>query len=356
VFDLVRRLPSQEFSVIVTAPADGPFFARFQSLGIEVVALPLNQLRPWTVVAVARLVREREVQVIHSHGKGPGLYGRLVGWWTGVPAVHTYHGIHYSKYLPGLRQLYLWLERRLSRLGHALIHVSESQAREASRLALAEPSRSHVVVNGIDAKEVRALAERAPLSRQALGLSAEARVLGCLTRFDDVKGLDILVEALRLLADRYPALALVLAGSGRREPDLRELAAGAGLTGRVCFTGPMPDAPCLFPALDIYVSASRAEGLPLAILEAMACGLPVVATRVTGHVDVVVDGVTGFLTRPEDPEDLARRVARLLDDPALRERMGRAGVERVDAHFSLDTMVARLAALYRQVATARSQP
>lgn len=349
VFDLVRRLPAREFSVVVVAPDDGPYFERFGSLGVKVVRLPLNRLSPWTLAQVARLVRERGIRVIHSHGKGAGLYGRLAGWWTGVPAIHTFHGIHYS-YPLGLGRLYLWLERRLSRMSHAVVHVSESQAREAERLGLADPTRSYVVVNGIDAKEVRALAERAPLSGEALGFSAEAQVLGCVARFDQVKGLDLLVESLRRLAGRYPRLVLVIAGSGEGERELRERVAKAGLTERVRFLGPLGDAPRLFPALDLYVSASRGEGLPFSLLEAMACGLPVIATRVTGHVDIVVDGVTGFLTRPEDPEELAVSVARLLDDPELRQRMGRAASERVETHFPLEPMVGRLARLYRQTA------
>lgn len=165
------------------------------------------------------------------------------------------------------------------------------------------------------------------LSREALELSAEAQVLGCVARFDQVKGLEILVESLRRLAGRYPRLVLVLVGSGRGERRLQEQVRKAGLADRVRFTGELADATRLFSAFDLYVSASRGEGLPLALLEAMACELPVVATRVTGHVDVVVDGVTGFLTRPGDSEDLARALGRLLDDPELRQRMGRAGRE-----------------------------
>lgn len=188
------------------------------------------------------------------------------------------------------------------------------------------------------------------LSREALELSAEAQVLGCVARFDQVKGLEILVESLRRLAGRYPRLVLVLVGSGRGERRLQEQVRKAGLADRVRFTGELADATRLFSTFDLYVSASRGEGLPLALLEAMACELPVVATRVTGHVDVVVDGVTGFLTRPGDSEDLARALGRLLDDPELRRRMGRAGRERVQAHFSLEPMVAHLARLYRQAA------
>lgn len=349
VFDLVRRLPREEFSVVVAAPADGPFFERFKELGAEVTELALNRLRPWTLSAVTRLVSERGIQVIHSHGKGAGLYGRLAGWRAGVPAVHTFHGLHYG-YPLGLGGVYLALERGLARLGHAVVHVSQSQALDAENLGLAPPGRTRVVVNGIDPGEARALARSAGLSREALGLPRDAQVAGCIARFDPVKGLDLLVEAARRLGERSPRLSLVLVGGGADERRLRDRVARAGLADRVRFTGPLADACRVFPAFDVYVSASRGEGLPLGVLEAMASGLPVVATRVTGHVDLVVDGVTGWLTPPGDPGSLAAAVARLLDDPELGRKMGRAGSERVERHFRLEPMVAELARLYHEAA------
>lgn len=351
VYDVVRRLPHQEFRVLIAAQDDGPFFEAFKKLGVKIESYPLHRLSPLTLVAVVRLVRERGIQIIHSHGKGAGLYGRLAGWWCRVPTIHTFHGIHYQKYPLGLRQLYLWLERRLSRLTRAVIHVSESQAREAEMLRLSDPTRTNVVVSGIDIKEVRALAEGAPLSRQALGLAADAQLIGCVARFDRVKRLDLLIEVVNRLVQRHPRLVLVLVGGGTDERKLRQQVERAGLSKHVYFTGPLADAPRLFPILDLYVSASRGEGLPLSLLEAMACGLPVVATRVTGQVDVVVDGVTGLLTRPEDPDEMAEAVACLLDDARLRRQMGQAGSERVETSFNINSMVSNLVPLYRSAAS-----
>lgn len=353
VYDLVRTLPREQFRVVVAAPPDGPFFERFRRIGCAVEPVPLGRLRPGTLRHVVRVVRAHRVDVIHSHGKGAGLYARLAGWWTAVPVVHTFHGIHYRKYRFGLGHVYIWLERCLSALSHAVIHVSASQARHADALRLAAEERTRVVVNGIDVNEVRTLAAREPLSRSTLGLAAGVPVLGAVARLDAVKGLDVLIEGLRRLSDRFPGAILVLVGSGDAEPALQDQAVAAGVGDRVVFAGAIPDAPRLFPALDVYVSASWGEGLPLALLEAMACELPIVATRVSGHVDVVVDGVTGFLVAPGDAADMAEKVARLLADPHLRREMGRAAGERVEREFRLDTMVAALAALYAEAAGTR---
>ena len=348
VCDLMRRLPAHGFDVTVAAPPDGPMFDRLRVGASDVIPVRLDRLRSSTLLAVIRIVRERHIRLIHSHGKGAGLYGRLAAWWTGVPAIHTMHGIDLSNLLPGSGRLYLALERRLLAITRFLVHVSESQAHEARRVGLADPVRSRVVVNGIDVNAIQRAVDPAGVARQALGLSSTALVLGCVARFDKRKGLPVILDAVRRLTTRYAEVALVLVGSGVMENALRDGARQAGIAEKVRFTGPIVDAHRILPALDLYVSASQGEGLPLSLLEAMACGLPVVATRVTGHIDVVVDGVTGFLTRPEDPADFAAAVAKLLDDPEQRRKMGRAGQERVHVEFGADRMVAETAALFRE--------
>jgi glycosyltransferase involved in cell wall biosynthesis len=137
-------------------------------------------------------------------------------------------------------------------------------------------------------------------------------------------------------------------GDGPEAAALRGLAGTLGLAGRVVFAGPVPDAARGLPALDLYVSASHREGLPLALLEAMVCGLPVVATAVPGHVDVVEDGVTGLLVPAADPAALAGAALALLDDPARRRRLGAAGRARAESRFAVSRLVAEIRALYRE--------
>jgi glycosyltransferase involved in cell wall biosynthesis len=346
VRDLVAGLAGPEFEFTVAGPPGGPYEREFAALGALFVSVRADRLSIGVLRQVVRLIRERRIRVVHSHGKGAGLYGRLAGRLTGAAAIHTFHGIHYRNY----PRLYLTVERYLARHGYAVVHVSPSQAREALALGLAPAGRSRLLVNGVDVARVRAAIARAPLSRTALGLDEDALVLGTVARFDPVKGLDVLVRAFAQIRARRPDTQLLLVGDGPEAPRLRALAGALGLAERVVFAGAVPDAARGLPALDLYVSASEREGLPLALLEAMVCGLPVLATRVPGNIDVVEDRVTGVLVPPGDPAGLARAAVELLGDPARRRALGAAGRERVERHFSRSRLLAEMGDLYREAA------
>ncbi len=357
VADLLAGLDPKEFRVTVGAPTGGPYFERFRAAGAEVVEVAADRLSPFTLGKVTRLIREREIRVVHSHGKGAGLYGRLAARRAGVAAVHTFHGVHYESYPPGARGVYLAMERRLARITHTVIHVSASQAERAGPLGLAPAERSRVIVNGIDAARVRAQLRSREATRTALGLVPAALVLGTVARFDPVKGLETLLEAMARLRQVRPGAVCLVVGDGPESGRLRARARRLGLGGSVVWAGPLPDAARYFAARDVYVTASLGEGLPLGVLEAMAAGLPVVATRVPGHVDSVTDGVTGLLVPSRDPGALAEAAETLLADGACRLRMGDAARERVVRDFSMARMTAEVADVYRRAAASlREEP
>ncbi len=348
VYDLVRHLPADDFEVVVAAPRDGIFFDRFREVGVTMVELPLSRLGVRHLPLAMRLIKRHGVDIVHTHGKGPGLYGRLAARALGVPAVHTFHGIHYSGYSRAGRQLYLGLERRLSRLSHAIINVSGSQEAEGLALRLFGPEQSVVVVNGIDIDEMDRTIRQCSIRRETLGLEPDDFVLGCVSRWDPVKRFEILLQAVSRLASRLPRLALLLVGGGGEEARIRRLVAETGLQGRVIFTGFLGNPIRVYSLLDLYVATSLKEGLPLAPLEAMATGLPIVATDVPGHRDVVVRGETGLLVPPEDSGALADAIAELVADPARRRKMGEAGRQRVFEHFAVQSMVDQTARVYRR--------
>jgi glycosyltransferase involved in cell wall biosynthesis len=234
-----------------------------------------------------------------------------------VPAVHTFHGIHYSGYSRAGRPLYLRLERKLSRLSHSIITVSASQEAEGLALKLFSPEQSTVVVNGIDFDEMDRTVRQSALRRETLGIAPEDFVIGCVSRWDPVKRFEVLLQAARLLASRVPRLTLLLVGGGGEEARIRRLVGEIGLQDRVIFTGFLGNPIRVYALLDLYVATSLKEGLPLAPLEAMASSLPIVATDVPGHRDVVVRGETGLLVPPEDSAALADAIASLVADPAV---------------------------------------
>ena len=350
VAELLSRLPRAEFAVTVAGPPRGEYSRVYAQSGARFAGIEADRLGGRPLLDALRLIRQDKIDIVHTHGKGAGLYGRVAARRVGIPSVHTFHGIHYGDYRPAVGRAYLALERGLARITSAIVHVSESQALEAAALGLAPSGKSHVIVNGIDADRVAARAMTRATAREALRLEPGALVMGTIARFDPIKGLDALLEAFAVVASGVPAARLVVVGDGPEGPRLRALIASLGIEERVRLPGFVTSAARLLPALDVYVSASRKEGLPLAILEAMACGLPVVATLVAGHVDVIEDGVTGRFVVPGERDALVRALRDVAADPAARIAMGQSGWRRVAERFSASRMAAETADLYRAVA------
>lgn len=302
VGDLLWNLPGGQFVCAVAAPA-GPFLEECRTAQFDAFEADLGRLRwrSWRQTIAA--VRQFRPDIIHSHGKGPGLYGRLLARGLDLLSVHTFHGIHPPK---RFRHLYLWHERRLARATHALIHVSPSERDEADRLGF-RTRTSWLIPNGIDHR----------LTYEWLAGSLPPLLVGCAARRDPIKRLDVLRQAVDLAGGR-----LVLPH---------------GRVGE------------LYAFCHVYASASNGEGLPYGILDAMATGLPVVATRVPGHTDLVRDGLTGFLTPPGDARAMAIRLRQLAENEAMRRSMGELGREIVADNFRLEDMVRRTAECYESV-------
>lgn len=347
VFHLVRHLPGDEFKISVAGPWDEQFAADLRTLGIDLAEVAVDTLRafPLTLRRVVRLIRDSRAHVVHTHGKGAGLYGRLGARLAGVPSIHTFHGIHYESYSRAGQNAYLALERWLTGFTHTLINVSETQEAEALRLGVARPGHSAVVVNGIDVDELNA---RPASTRAQLGLTDGDQVVGCVARLDPVKNHGALVDALALVRERHPKVALLLVGEGPEKARIEQRAADRNV--RVVFCpGAVAWKTNPYSSCDLYATSSSKEGLPLAPLEAMAFERAVVATDVPGHQDVV-DETTGVLVPREDDAALANAIESLLDDPERRRRMGQAGRRRVLEKFTVRTMVAETAAVYRAAA------
>jgi glycosyltransferase involved in cell wall biosynthesis len=187
-------------------------------------------------------------------------------------------------------------------------------------------------------------------ARRELGLDPDDLVVGCVAALRREKDHELLLRAAARLAPGYPRLRVVLIGSGDREAALREAAADAGIADRVLFAGFRPDATRLLPALDVKCLTSVQETYPVSVLEAMAAARPVVMTDPEGVPEIVVDGETGFRVPVGDEDALVGRLDALLRDPALRERMGRAGYERAAARFPVERTLARYEELFARLA------
>jgi glycosyltransferase involved in cell wall biosynthesis len=331
--------------VSFVAPRHGPFVELVEREGFRTDLVDVG--RTYRLVGLARLrrlLRREGADVLHTHTlAAANALGRLAGRLAGVPVVSHLHIENHFR--PATRWLLRGLDNRTARRCAGLIAVSDDTRRAYERQGYAE-GRIEVVYNGVELA-----GDTAPDLRVELGLPADAALIGEVARLCDVKGQRELIQALPEVSEaRLVLVGADLEQGGAFQASLEDEAERLGVRDRVVFAGRRPDADAVLGAFDIVALPSWTEGLPLVVLEAMARRRPVVATPVGGTPEVVADGETGFLVPPRDPQTLARALRRLLDDPALRWRMGDAGRRRVEEHFSADAMTRRVLALYDGIA------
>jgi len=320
---------------------------------VRIVPRRLPKLDPFWVLALARQMRRDRIEVVHGHLFGDSLHGyfacRLTGLLPMVMTLHNSADARTGLQLRGYR--YLLGGRTLPVACAEFVRQSfvEQHGEVARRLV--------TIANGIPDRPAAAAGERA--GRRAalaaeLGLPPGGVWLATLGRLAEQKGYEVLLAALALLPPQTPDWRLALLGDGKLRPELEALAARLGLAGRVAFAGFREDAAALLPAFDAVVFSSHFEGLPIALLEAMAAALPVVSTAVGGIPAALEDEREVLLTPPRDPPALAAAIARLLGDGELRRRLGAGARQRYEREFHADAMARRYEASYRQAAAERA--
>lgn len=342
VIDMSRRLRDRASIAVCCLDAAGDWASQLSDLGIDVSALHRRPgFHPSLARRLARIVRRHRSDVVHCHHYSPFVYGALARLTTpGVRLVYTEHG-RLSDAPPSAK-------RKVANLLLARVPARFAAVSADLRLHMIEAGfparRVGVVHNGIDPGMAPTVADRAA-ARGELGLGEAEVVIGTIARLDPVKDLHTLVTAFEAVRRDRPDAKLVVIGDGPERAALAERLPD-GLATAVLFAGQRDDARALLPAFDVYANSSLTEGISVTILEAMAAGLPVVATRVGGNAEVVLDGSTGRLVPAREPARLADALAALLREPATRSTYGAAGRRRVESDFSVDTMVARYLELY----------
>jgi glycosyltransferase involved in cell wall biosynthesis len=351
-------LDQRRYAVTIMAPDGGPLSARAEAAGIEMVGLRhmVPDLDPRSDVRcmreLMRLLSSGRYDLVHTHSAKAGAIGRSAAHAVGVPViVHSFHGFPFHEFQSRARhRAYLEIERRLARFTDRFVTDGTWVAAEAVRLGIAPPERIRAISSPVDAHVRPATDESRRQARQALGLPVDARVIGTVARLDPQKDPLSLIRAAEAL-DR-PGVLWVWIGGGSLRHDMEEQVRVRGLDGKFLILGERLDVPSLLPALDVFVMPSLYEGLPCAIVEAMACGVPVVATAVNSVPEVVIPGRTGLLVRPRDPRSMARAVAYVLDHRVHAARMVRAARDGLGDRFRPEALGEDLMEVYDQALNA----
>jgi L-malate glycosyltransferase len=352
LIDIARGLNPQRFASIVCCIQDrGELAAQLDAAGIPVHALGRMRTKrfDWGAIrALVRLMREQRIDLVHSHLYHANLYGRLAARFAQVPAIATVHNTYVRRKFH--REL---LNRWLAGASARLIAVSEDVRSDLMKYDRIPAQKIAVIPNGIDVGRVDTALTRGE-ARERLGLAEETIALGCVARLEEQKGHRFLLEALRMLNDpRHgaPRFRALLVGDGRLRAELEQRAGALGVAEWTQFLGTRHDVPEILKALDLCVMPSLWEGLSVAMLEAMAAGLPLVISDVSGVSQVIGDNRYGLKVPAGDARALADAIAGLAADPARRRALGAAARERVLARFSAQAMLASLSRLYDEVSS-----
>ncbi len=328
--------------VIVCLDRPGPFAAQAEERGVEVLAVDKRgPIDVRAVVRLARLFRSRGIEVVHTHLWGANLWGRLAARAARVPVVAcTEHNVDTWK-----RGYHLALDRLLAPAATHLVAVSEEVRTFYERHGVGR-GRWRVVYNGVEVPSAPCQ-ERGDAFR-ALGLGPEDRVVGLVGRLVPAKAPEVFLRALASAAPRVPALRGLVVGDGPSRSAAEAEARRLGLEDRVVFAGLRRDVPEILPGLDALVFSSLREGLSMAMLEAMAAGVPVVATAVGGTPELITHGTTGLLVPPDRPDALAEALVSLLRDASVAGRLRAAARQHIEARFSAARMIEAHEALYAE--------
>ncbi len=348
VVNLVQNYSRPRFDVhLACFRRTGPLLQEIDTAEVALTEFPITTLASpktlWQQARLARYVRARGIRIVHSFGFYANVFAipaaRLGGAEVVVASIRD-TGDHLT-----------WLQKTMQKWAcraadHVLVNAMAVQTVLVAQGY--DPARISVIWNGIDVSRFQGR-EGTKAVRLSLGLLPSAPVVAVFSRLNRLKGIEFFLEAAALLMGRFDDARFLIVGdsvSQAYRDELEECAARLGLGGRVVFTGFRGDVPELLSEVSVSVLPSLAEGLSNVVLEAMAAGVPVVATSVGGTPEMVENGVTGLLVPPRDAAALAGAIGSLLADPARGRSIGRAARERAAERFSLEATVRETELLY----------
>ncbi len=328
LYDLVKGLEGK-VEAYIASPVDEPYGSLFKEISTEWFELPHRKFTLFSFLRLLYFCRERGIGIVHSHGRGAGVYSRLLCLW-GVKVIHTFHGVHIENSNKG--KVKFLLEKCLKYLTMKFISVSIDERELAIFTGIADPDDIVVIANGVDIKSIQ---KAAPLDLSEYRSEGDI-IFGTLSRLCHQKGIDLLIEILATNSfDKK--WKFIIAGSGEDELALKEKVKNLRLEKQIIFLGAISRPYSFLKSIDCYFSTSRGEGLPISVLEAFALGLPCVLSNVIGHKSISDGDGQILLHNFDDFIDVCKEFKNL-DSSNVRELCR--------GKYSLDVMIAKTFDLY----------
>jgi L-malate glycosyltransferase len=346
--ELLKRLDAERYDVrLAVLRNEGPFYKEIEPRYSNVPEFPLTSFYNANAVKqlarLRRLMVRQRIDILHAHDFYSGLLGAIAARLAGVRVIASQRHLKLSD-----RRVHELGTKFIHRLAHRLLVNSEAIRDRIIDHSSTAPGKIRVIKNGIlEASESRANA-REQLCRD-LGIESDAKLIGAVARLQPVKGHRFLIEAVAMVLRNQPDAYLVLVGDGPLRTEIEAQCAALGISNRVHLLGDRTDVTRLVSAFDLLVLASLHEGLPNAVMEAMAASVPVVATAVGGTRELIEDGVTGYLVPPANSQALADRIGFALGDQEHHAQIISAARRRVTSAFGIERMVESVEALYDEL-------
>lgn len=342
-----KYLDKERFEQFVIFAEVGPLVEIMKKSGVGVYCFPeMNGARGFFVIRkLIDIIRKNDIDVIHAHGARVNLWGSLASLYTGVPIISTEHNID------------LWRDNGfvfvlIDKFSQKINKYRVGGSPAVCKMLVAQegmPKEKVVCIeNSIEVERFTSPGDAAKIEAQ-LGIKSDTRIIGTIGRLVEQKGHRYLIEAAKTIVNKFDDVKFLIIGDGPLRKELEALSDSYGLKEKIIFAGQRTDLSDLFAIMDTFILPSLTEGLPLVILLAMAAGLPVIATRVSGVPFVIEDGVDGLLCEPRDAQSLVEKMEVLLSDEMLAHRIGSRGKEKVILKYRAEDMIAKYGKLYKEI-------
>jgi glycosyltransferase involved in cell wall biosynthesis len=348
LLSLLKYADRQRFQVeVATLHGQGYYWEAIRRLQVPIHSLSPYKFVPLYLSNLLYLLRRGKFDLIHCHLTASNLIAKPLAVLAGVPYILNYdqNDIHRKE-----QKWLMWLDRLANLLTHHIVAVSASTRDFLLQQEKVSPEKITVIYNGVDLERFRpaAAATNRLTWRHQWNLPENCLVVGGVGRLRRQKNFSFFLQVAREVLQNLPEVCFVIAGEGPEREKLESLAHDLGIASRVRFLGYVRDMAALYPAMDVLLMTSHAEGTPLTILEAMAVGVPLVATQVDGMAEVLDDEADAFLVPPGDVSLFAQRTCRLLQDKLLAWQFGQSALAKVHKHYAAPAMARQVEAIYQR--------